>query len=171
MKDSDSDTPQIKKSQCNFTLIQTWYEELYKDKTPKVNKSPKKQKTKNNQNIIVVVIPDFENFAPKVLQDFISIASLYINVLPFVFVFGVATSLNAVHRSLPCFVSSRINIQVFHSTPSTVYLNTVLENILFSPNCPFHLGGKVFNLFTDIFLFYDLSVCGFIQNFKVESKF
>ncbi|EFA03157.1 origin recognition complex subunit 3 [Tribolium castaneum] len=163
-EDSDSDTRQIKKSQCSFTLLQAWYEELYQP--PGTANSPKKQKTKHNKNIIVVIIPDFENFAPKVLQDFIQIASSYLNVLPFVFVFGVATSLNAVHRSLPCYVSSRINIQVFHSTPSTVYLNNILENILFSRQCPFHLGGKVFNLFTDIFLFYDLSVSGFIQNFK-----
>jgi origin recognition complex subunit 3 len=166
--ESDSETPRIKKSQCNFSLLQSWYEQLYL--TPNLNSSPKKQKTKINKKVIVVIIPDFENFAPKVLQDFILIASSYINVLPFVFVFGVATSLTAVHRSLPCHVSSKINIKVFHSSPSTVYLNNVLENILFSRDCPFHLGGKVFNLFTDIFLFYDLSVSGFIQNFKVTNN-
>jgi hypothetical protein len=55
--------------------------------TPNLNSSPKKQKTKINKKVIVVIIPDFENFAPKVLQDFILIASSYINVLPFVFVF------------------------------------------------------------------------------------
>lgn len=83
------------------------------------------------------------------------------------FIFGVATSLSTLHRLLPLQVSSKINIEIFHSSPSTTHLNNILENVLFSENCPFHLGGNVFNLLTDIFLFYDLSVSNFIKNFKV----
>lgn len=89
------------------------------------------------------------------------------NVLPFVIIFGVATSLAAVHKTLPYQVSSKLNMQVFSSQSSAEYLNSILNNVLLSENCPFHLGGKVFTLFTDIFLFYDFSVSGFIQNFKV----
>ncbi|RZC34411.1 origin recognition complex subunit 3 [Asbolus verrucosus] len=118
--DSDTDTCHIKKSQCNFSLLQSWYEDLYI--FTKSESSPKKQKTKSSKKVIVVIIPDFEGFSPKVLQDFILIASSYINVLPFVFVFGVATSLAAVHRSLPCHVSSKVNIQVFNSSPSYAML-------------------------------------------------
>lgn len=83
--------------------------------------------------------------------------------------FGIATSLTALHRSLPYHVSSKINMQVFNSQPSTAYLSNVLEHVFFTDEFPFHLGGKVFNLFTDIFLFYDLSVTGFIRNYKVTN--
>lgn len=157
----------IKKSQCSFPLLQNWYQGLYSGNT--TPGSPKKLNKNNTRKLIVVIFPDFESFSSKILQDFISVASSYLNILPFVFVFGVATSLNALHRSLPYHVSNKINIQVFHSAPSTVYLNNVVEEILFSEDCHFHLGGKVFNLFTDIFLFYDLSVSGFVQNFKVRA--
>ncbi|XP_017783134.1 PREDICTED: origin recognition complex subunit 3 [Nicrophorus vespilloides] len=141
----------IKKSQCSFTLLQSWYEDLYNNKV---------------DNVLVVILPDFESFKENVLQDFIQIASYYVNKLPFVLVFGIATSLSALHKALPYHVSSKINIQVFNSQPSITYLNKIIENVLFSNDCPFYLGGKLFALFTDIFLFYDFSVTGFIQNFK-----
>lgn len=97
---------------------------------------------------------------------FILIASSYINILPFTLIFGVATSLSVLHKSLQYQVSSKINVEVFTSQSSSTYLNNILEYIFFRDST-FHLGGKVFTLFTDIFLFYDLSVTGFIQNIKV----
>lgn len=100
----------------------------------------------------------------------ICLFSSYINVLPFVLVFGVATSLAALHRALPYHVSSKVNIQVFSSQPSTTYLNSVVEHVFFAEDFPFRLGKKVFNLFTDVFLFYDLSVTGFIKNCKVSEE-
>lgn len=149
----DNKNVHIKKSQFSFSLLQSWYEELHPVATPK--------------KVLVVIIPDFESFNPKALQDFILIASSYLNVLPFVIVFGIATSITTLHTSLPYRVSSRLNVQVFNSKSSTEYLNKVLEDVFFTLDCPFQLGGKVFNLFTDIFLFYDFSVSGFIQNIKV----
>ncbi|CAH0556949.1 unnamed protein product [Brassicogethes aeneus] len=159
------DKPQrIKKSLFSLQLLQGWYEELYLTETPKVE--IKKEKCKNKKKVLVVIIPDFEAFNPEVLQRFILIAYSYINVLPIVIVLGIATSLSTLHTSLPYHVSSKVSVQVFHSKPSTEYLNKVLEDVFFTLDCPFQLGGKVFNLFVDIFLFYDFSVSGFIQNIK-----
>lgn len=53
--DSDTDKSSIKKSQCNFSLLQSWYESL---------------STKEN---LVVIITDFESFNEIVLQNFILI--------------------------------------------------------------------------------------------------
>lgn len=44
----------------------------------------------------------------------------------------------------------------------------MLEGVFLSPFCPFQLGGKVFDLFTEIFLYYDFSVRNFAQNIKVS---
>lgn len=45
------------------------------------------------------------------------------------FVFGVATAICALHRSLPYHVLSKLNNEVFYSQPSTSYLNHVLEKV------------------------------------------
>lgn len=158
--ETDESRVNLKKSQFNMSLLQSWYEDLY-------GISKCDQQTKQ----LVVIVPDFEGFNSKVLQYFIQICSSYLNVLPFVLVFGIATSLNQLHITFPYHVLSKINVQVFHSQPSTVYLNNVLEKIFFTLTCPFQLGGNVFNLFIDIFLFYDLSVSGFIKNIKVRWLF
>lgn len=157
--------PYIKKSQMNLSVLQCWYENLYKENVP--SGSPKKQRTKVKKKPLVVILPDFESINPEVLQKLILITSWYTKTLPFIFIFGIATSISTVHTFLPYHVSSKISLKMFKSEPSTVYLNNIIEKIFFHKNCPFHLGGKVFNLFTDIFLYYDLSVNNFIQNFKV----
>nr|XP_023028487.1 origin recognition complex subunit 3-like [Leptinotarsa decemlineata] len=161
LTDDDMKT-RLKKNQLNLPVLQCWYENLYNVKTS----VSENQHTKNNKKVLVVIIPDFESFNVQVLQKFILIVSCYIRVLPFVFVFGIATSITTLHSSLPYKVSSKICVKVFKSQRSVDYLNNVLENVFFTFHCPFQLGGKVFNLFTDIFLFYDLSVNNFIQNIK-----
>lgn len=56
---------------------------------------------------------------------------------------------------------------MFKCETPVVHLNNVLEELILTPYCPFQLGGKVFDLFTEIFLFYDYSVKNFVQNIKV----
>lgn len=147
----ETEKPHIKKTQLSMALLQCWYTNLYKD-------SKKKPLT--------IIIPDFESFNPSVLQRFILIISCYLNELPFVLIFGIATDMNALHSTLPYKVSSKIRVKVFNSQRSIEYLNNVLEKVFFSNICPFQLGGKVFNLFMELFLFYDLSVNNFIRNIK-----
>nr|CAH7723359.1 unnamed protein product [Callosobruchus chinensis] len=161
--EDEDDQKTIKKNQLNLPVLQCWYNNLYGQKS---SSSPKKQQSKDDQKVLVVIIPDFESFSTTVLQKFILIISSYIRVLPFVFIFGVATSLNTLHTSLSYQIMSKIKIRVFKSQPSIVYLDNVLENAFFNTNFPFHLGGRVFNMFVDLFLFYDLSVNNFITNIK-----
>jgi origin recognition complex subunit 3 len=40
--------------------------------------------------------------------------------------------------------------------------------VVLTSTCPFQLDDKTFKLLTDIFLFYDFSVYGFIQHYKVS---
>ncbi|CAG9771445.1 unnamed protein product [Ceutorhynchus assimilis] len=150
--DIEDYTSNLKNSDFSLPLLQNWYKHMYP-----VNAEKK---------VLVVIVPDFESFSTEVLQRFILIISLYIAKLPFVFVFGIATSINTLHTSFPYHVTSKTNIKVFKCEPSTVHLNKILEGVFFSPFCPFQLGNNVFDLFTEIFLYYDFSVQNFVQNIK-----
>ncbi|KAK7792913.1 hypothetical protein R5R35_007991 [Gryllus longicercus] len=115
---------------------------------------------------LIVIIPEFEKFPSKILQDFILILRSSIPTLPIVLIMGIATSVAAVHRSLPYRMSACLSIKPFQSPPSVQLLNSVLEQILFSSEFPFRLGNKTFCFLMDAFLYYDLSVKGFVQAIK-----
>ncbi|XP_035894332.1 origin recognition complex subunit 3 [Anopheles stephensi] len=142
----------FRKNQLNLDVLQAWYLETHGKRDAKPN--------------LILIVPDFELFNTAVLQDLIIILDSYATQLPFVLVFGVATDISTIHSVLPYHVTSKIKISVFQSEPSTTNLNNILDEVLLTPYCPFHLSSKVFKLLVDIFLFYDFSVNGFIQGFK-----
>ncbi|XP_077289672.1 origin recognition complex subunit 3 [Arctopsyche grandis] len=164
LDDSQNDTQlTVKRSQCTMAVLKSWYQELYST----YERSPtKKKKSKKSANQLVIIIPDFENFNSNTLQDLILILSSYSSTLPFVLIFGVATSVSTLHKNFPYHVSSKLSIQVFQSHSSTVYLNQILEKVFLVDSCPFQLSDKPFKFLMDVFLFYDFSVTGFIQGIK-----
>ncbi|KAK6628273.1 hypothetical protein RUM43_002085 [Polyplax serrata] len=138
--DSDADDDPSSKitlqvSQCNMATLCAWYFS--------------RVKVNNSKHPVVIFIPDFESFSPKVLSEFVYILSSYSSQVPFVLIFGVATTPGAVYQTLPHNALSQLNIQLFKSETSVSFLNNVVEKILFSEKCPFRLG-----------------VQGFIQGFK-----
>ncbi|CAB3243566.1 unnamed protein product [Arctia plantaginis] len=160
MEETKSPTKKLKKNQCTMKMLKSWYHNNY------LSSSPTKKKALHLNRPLVIIIPDFESFNCNVLQDFVMIVSSYVSTIPIVLVFGVATSVSALHKSFPYNVSSKLLIKVFHSHSSPVYMNQVLEDIFLTPSTPFHLSGKAFELLTDVFLFYDFSVTGLIQSIK-----
>ncbi|XP_048769163.2 uncharacterized protein LOC125675482 [Ostrea edulis] len=154
---------------CSLTALVLWYKDRYSTS----NSSPKKRKSLSDGSKdlgqyppIVVLFEDLESFLPHVLQDFISICRNYICDLPLVFVFGIATSVSAVHRLLSNNVSSMLCMEKFQAPPSTEYLNMVINKILMASWCPFKLGPKVFQLLLDMCLFHDFSVLNFINGLQ-----
>ncbi|XP_063706309.1 origin recognition complex subunit 3 [Culicoides brevitarsis] len=150
MEAGNDEVEKPKRHQLNLWCFQKWYEREYGSDRPQ----------------LVVMMPDFEGFVPEVLQNLILVLHGYRETLPFVFVFGVATSFAAIHETLPFNVTNKITVKVFQADPSPVILNNVIDQVLLSPDCPFHLSGTTFRMLTDIFLFYDFSVHGFVQGFK-----
>ncbi|CAG5076045.1 Similar to ORC3: Origin recognition complex subunit 3 (Spermophilus citellus) [Cotesia congregata] len=138
--------PIVKKSQCTLRVLEAWYKEQCTD-TP-----------------LVIVIPDFESFNPIILHDFILVLR---RTMKFVLIFGVATTLHAVHRSLPYDATSKLRVQVFYTQTQVKSLSDILEGTVFSGKTPFMLTGRAFQLLTDIFLFYDFSVDSFLQGYKL----
>jgi len=113
---------------------------------------------------LVIILEDFEGFQPSVLQDFIH--NLRLVKLPVVLVFGVATTVDAVHRSLPHAVTSSLAIRKFASAPSATMLAQLVRTLTMSPDIPFKLGGEVMKTLLETFMFHDFSVKHFLLSYK-----
>ncbi|XP_060580471.1 origin recognition complex subunit 3-like [Ruditapes philippinarum] len=166
----DNEDAELNSKSLPLTLatLSKWYRN--KVMRAKNLSSPKKRKSTDGTPVamatyppVVVVMEDFENFVPRVIQDFIKIASNYINEVPLVFIFGIATSVSAIHRLLPNEVSSLLCMEKFQAPPSSEYLSLAINKILMTENYPFKLGQGVFQLLLDIFLYHDFSVLNFNQ--------
>ncbi|XP_051171471.1 origin recognition complex subunit 3 [Leptopilina boulardi] len=141
--------PIIKKVNCTFRALTSWYNESNENNIP-----------------LVIIIKDFENFNAKTLHDFVYNLSMH-SRLKIVLILGIATSLHIVHRTLSYDVTSKLRIKVFSTQTQLLSLSDILEGIVFSHNVPFKLTGKAFKFLEDMFLFYDLSVDGFLQAYKI----
>ncbi|CAO1349099.1 unnamed protein product [Diamesa hyperborea] len=153
LDDDEDESPKkkLKKRHQTFQVLEAWYNENYKEKKPK----------------LVIMLTDFEQFSPQVMQDLIGILTGYTSKLPIVLVLGIATAFKTLHNVLPFYVTSKMNANIFQSDPSTVMLNKILDEVILNHNSPFHLSGKSFKILMDIFLFYDYSLNSFIQGYKV----
>ncbi|XP_077977190.1 origin recognition complex subunit 3-like [Glandiceps talaboti] len=172
----------IRRLPCTMPVLCSWYQ----DKTQK-SSSPRKSPTKSQSKAsgkssssskrksvlqyiqyppVVLVLEDFENFAPHVLQDLVIVCNQYLSRLPIVLIFGIATAVTAVHRLLPHTVSSLLCIEKFQAQPATEYLTQVIDKVLLTINHPMKLGHKVFQLLLDVFLYHDFSVLSFIRGYQ-----
>ncbi|XP_035686043.1 origin recognition complex subunit 3-like [Branchiostoma floridae] len=165
--DDDDDEVQVKRISPTMPVLCGWYADSVK-RSQSPNKSPsKKRKTSYGQYPpLVIVMEDLEGFPAQVLQDFIIICSQYLSRLPLVLVFGIATTVTAVHTLLPHSVSSLLCMEKFQAQPSTEYLSQVINKTLLSTKYPFKLGHRVFQLLLDIFLYHDFSVVNFIRGLQ-----
>uniref|UniRef100_A0A8C7NT98 Origin recognition complex subunit 3 n=1 Tax=Oncorhynchus mykiss TaxID=8022 RepID=A0A8C7NT98_ONCMY len=116
---------------------------------------------------IVVIFKDLEAFNPKVLQDFILICSRYVEQLPLMFVFGIATSPSTIQHMLPHSVSSLLGIELFQSLSCTQHLASVIDKVILTSQFPFKLNGKVLQVLVSIFLYHDFSVRNFINGLQL----
>jgi len=179
----DEDDVDLNQSKCkkskslfkdySFTELKEWYNktlmmvsDVMEVDTRNNDCYGDENETKNNRPPLVIMLEDFERFSPSVLQDFVLIASEYISELPLVFIFGIATSVSAVHKFLPHFVSSRLSIEKFQSQPSLVCLTEVIDKVLLSNKLAFKLGPHVFRLLYEHFLYHDFSIHNFVKALK-----
>ena len=151
LSESDSGEEGIKKADASFSALEKWYSNQYSDT--------------DTRNPLVVVLQDFESSAGPALTDLILLMKRY-HGLPFVLIFGVATTITTVHRTLPHSATSKLTINTFGSPPASHLLDQVLENIIISPTNPFKLSHKVFQFLIENFLFHDFAVQNFLQGYK-----
>ncbi|KAG7211303.1 hypothetical protein KM043_010600 [Ampulex compressa] len=148
--EADEAEKELRKRQCTMRALVQWHRRHLDAGEP-----------------LVIVITDFESASPTALRDFILILSSYSSTMKFVLIFGVATTLHAIHRSLSYDVTSKLLVEVFHMQTQMMILSDVVERTVFSSDIPFKLIGKAFQFLTDIFLFYDFSVESFLAGYKI----
>ncbi|KAJ0006081.1 hypothetical protein NQD34_013354 [Periophthalmus magnuspinnatus] len=161
-EDDETDAPQIGKGvQCSFGILCEWYKAKLKSK----DGSPEKQNGANPP--VVVIFKDLEAFNPKVLQDFILICSRYVDQMPLMFIFGIATSPSTIQSMFPHSVSALLCIELIHSLSCTQHLATVIDKFILTAKFPFKLTSKVMQVLISIFLYHDFSVRNFIKGVQV----
>ncbi|CAK6956897.1 origin recognition complex subunit 3 [Scomber scombrus] len=160
-------TPHHKSTHCSLSTLCDWYN----SKTKKAHTPGKKRsspaKDEQQQPPVVIIFKDLEAFNPRVLQDFILICSRYIERVPLMFIFGIATSPSTIQHMLPHSVSSLLCIELFQSLSCTQHLATVIDKMILTHHFPFKLNGKVMQVLISIFLYHDFSVRNFIKGVQL----
>ena len=73
---------------------------------------------------LISSVSNIDNELPPLL------CSQYLEKLPLVLVFGIATAVTAIHRILPQSVSSLLCIEKFQAVPSSVYLAQLIDKVM-----------------------------------------
>lgn len=162
--------PQLHKSvYCSLSKLCDWYNAKTKksDYCSPGKKRSSPVKDDPQEPPVVIIFKDLEAFNPRVLQDFILICSRYVERLPLMFIFGIATSPSTIQHMLPHSVSSLLCIELFQSLSCTQHLATVIDKLILTPQFPFKLNGKVMQVLMSIFLYHDFSVRNFIKGIQL----
>ncbi|XP_023347360.1 origin recognition complex subunit 3-like [Eurytemora carolleeae] len=81
-------------------------------------------------------------------------------------IFGVATTLSAVHKSLPQSTTAKLTINTFGSPNAALHLEEVVKAVVLDTEVPFKLSGRVFQFLRENFLFHDFSVNQFLAGYR-----
>jgi len=141
----------VKKTEASLSTLEQWYNNQYP--------------TGSSRPPLILILQDFEGSAGPALQDLITLMRRY-SGLPFVLVFGVATTITTVHRALSQAATARLTIHTFGSPPATRHLDQVIDRIIINPESPFKLSHRVFQFLVENFLFHDFAVRHFMEGFK-----
>ncbi|XP_047467572.1 origin recognition complex subunit 3 isoform X2 [Mugil cephalus] len=169
--EGESERPQLQKSvHCSLSTLCDWYAAKTTKSssgTPGKKRSSPAKDEQLQQPPVVIIFKDLEAFNPRVLQDFILICSRYIDRLPLMFIFGIATSPSTIQHMLPHSVSSLLCIELFQSLSCTQHLATVIDKLVLTSHFPFKLNGKVMQVLISLFLYHDFSVRNFIKGIQL----
>ena len=88
--------------------------------------------------------------------------------LPFVLIFGVATTVDAVHTSLPHVITSHLTMQKIASQSSIEILDKFFKAVVMSNEIPLKLGSNILQILFETFAFCDLSVKNVLTAYQVS---
>ncbi|KAF8983262.1 Origin recognition complex subunit 3 [Entomortierella lignicola] len=141
----------------DMVVLERWYKSLCELKG---NNHHRKNPT------LVVIVQDFESFDQDVLQDLITICSNYLDRIPFVFLMGLATSIDALHQGLPKSVLGLLQTRKFQMQQSSECLTAVIHDLFIHANAGLMVGPLPLKQLIDQFMHYNFSIGGFVANLK-----
>ncbi|ORZ14878.1 origin recognition complex subunit 3 N-terminus-domain-containing protein [Lobosporangium transversale] len=149
----------LKLQNHDMFVLEQWYRSLC---------TPQEEKVANQQRqpTLVVIIQDFESFDQDTLQDLVTICSNYQDRIPFVFLMGLATSIDALHQGLPKSVLSLMQTRKFQMQQSSECLTAIIEDLFMHGNVSVMIGPLPMKQLIDQFMHYNFSVSGFVANLK-----
>ncbi|KAJ2594662.1 Origin recognition complex subunit 3 [Coemansia sp. RSA 1721] len=122
--------------------------------------------TRKQGSRVVVILQDFEGFAPMVVDDFIRIATNYCHEIPIVVVFGLATSYEIIHQSLTKASISMLNVERFNLQRSKQCIDAAIRSVFVDSASVLCFGAEAYKSLLDQFLLYNFSISGFVKKLK-----
>ncbi|KAJ1897290.1 Origin recognition complex subunit 3 [Kickxella alabastrina] len=114
----------------------------------------------------VIILQDFEGFAPMIVDDFVRIAARYCQEVPIVVVLGLATSYESIHQSLTKASISMLNVERFNLQRSKQCIDAVIRSIFVEGASTLLFGAESYKSLIDQFLMYNFSITGFVNKLK-----
>ncbi|KAF9101100.1 Origin recognition complex subunit 3 [Mortierella sp. AM989] len=147
----------LKLPNYDMIVLERWYQSLCDlTKNSLISKAP----------TLAIIVQDFESFDQDVLQDLVTICSNYLDRIPFVFLMGLATSIDALHQSLPKSALSLLQTRKFQMQQSSECLTAIIEDLFIHANVTLMVGPLPLKQLIDQFMHYNFSIGGFVANLK-----
>ncbi|KAH6588634.1 hypothetical protein BASA50_010595 [Batrachochytrium salamandrivorans] len=112
---------------------------------------------------LVVFIPEFEIFDPEVLSKLLAICCKRTSELPFVFIFGIATSIDCIHQMLSKATVCSLKIEKFQLHRSLDCINDLARMFQLDSKPGFRLGSWPYQQLLENYHLHDLSVSAFVR--------
>lgn len=97
----------------------------------------------------------------------IAMCSAHCHQLPFVLVFAIATSVNAVYNLLPRATSELLRVAHFTVAQGIDTFHTLMQEVFIYGSQPVSPGYRMFSMLRDTFLDYNQSIDGVVSKLQV----
>ncbi len=121
----------ISSPSCTLQTVCDWYN-ADEGEDEEVTLNAKDIGNPTSKTPFVIMLQDFEYFDPDLLRDLLTVLShhRHNDGVPFVLLFALSTSADAVHRLLPQSVCSLLSTKTFQLQPSRQYLETIITEVV-----------------------------------------
>ena len=153
-KDIDFDE-KISVGRCSFRQLVNWYKLLCES-----YKVPQKSFS------IIILLKDFECFSSEIIQKIISICCNHLHEISFIFVIGLATSIDNIHRVIPRSICSKLKMEKFSFLGANLQLKKLLQKIFLHQPPAVELGFNVLQLLFNRFEEANISIESFSKSLQ-----
>ncbi|XP_028756747.1 origin of replication complex subunit 3 [Neltuma alba] len=121
----------------------------------------------NHNKPLVLIINDVERCSRTVLSDFIPMLSEWVNRLPVILIFGVATTVDSLKNILPSHVLHHLCPAKFMLGSPADRMDSIIKAVLVKHCAIFGIGYKVVLFLRNNFLNKDGTLTSFIRGLKI----